>query len=114
MINEIGDPTKYDDIVVCGYGEPTIRIDAVNEVSKWVKQHGGKTRLNTDGHGNIINKRNIVPELVGLIDAVSISLNTADPEQYGELKQPLPRWFAPNRNNIRVRPLCSFLFQACV
>ena len=85
VINEIGDPTKHDDIVFCGYGEPTIRLDAVKEVSKWVKQHGGKTRLNTDGHGNIINGRNIIPELVGLIDAVSISLNTADPEQYGEL-----------------------------
>ena len=49
------------------------------------KQHRGKTRFNTDGHGNIINKRNIIPELVGLIDAVSISLNTTDPEHYGEL-----------------------------
>ncbi|MCZ6776834.1 MAG: TatD family nuclease-associated radical SAM protein [Ignavibacteria bacterium] len=85
VINEIGDPTKYDDIVFCGYGGPTIRLDAVKEVSKWVKQHRGKTRLNTDGHGNIINKRNIIPELVGLIDAVSISLNTTDPEHYGEL-----------------------------
>jgi TatD DNase family protein len=87
VIREIGDPTKYDEIVFCGYGEPTIRLDAVKEISKWVKEHGGKTRLNTDGHGNVINKRNIVPELVGLLDAVSISLNTTDPKQYGELMQ---------------------------
>ncbi|HXG01230.1 MAG TPA: TatD family hydrolase [Bacteroidota bacterium] len=85
VINEIGDPTRYDEIVFCGYGEPTIRLDAVKDIARWVKQHGGRTRLNTDGHGNIINKRNIVPELVGLIDAVSISLNTADPLQYGAL-----------------------------
>ncbi|MBI3579170.1 MAG: radical SAM protein, partial [Ignavibacteriales bacterium] len=51
----------------------------------WVKDQGGKVRLNTDGHGNIINKRNIVPELAGLIDGVSISLNSIDPKQYGEL-----------------------------
>jgi TatD DNase family protein len=50
-----------------------------------VKELGGKTRLNTDGHGSVINKRNIVPELAGLIDAVSISLNATDPEKYGEL-----------------------------
>ncbi|MEK7249807.1 MAG: TatD family hydrolase [Bacteroidota bacterium] len=87
VIAEIGDPTKYDDIVFCGYGEPTIRLDAIKEISKWVKEHGGKTRINTDGHGNIINKRNIVPELVGLIDAVSISLNSTDPQQYGKLMQ---------------------------
>ncbi|MEK7671154.1 MAG: TatD family nuclease-associated radical SAM protein, partial [Bacteroidota bacterium] len=87
VIAEIGDPTKYDDIVFCGYGEPTIRLDAIKEISKWVKEHGGKTRINTDGHGNIINKRNIVPELVGLIDAVSISLNSTDPKQYGKLMQ---------------------------
>lgn len=85
VIEAIGDPTRYDEIVFCGYGEPTIRLDAIKEVSKWVKERGGKTRLNTDGHGSVINKRNIVPELIGLIDAVSISLNTTDPKLYGEL-----------------------------
>jgi TatD DNase family protein len=87
VIAEIGDPTKYDEIVFCGYGEPTIRLEEVKEIARWVKAHRGKTRLNTDGHGNVINKRNIAPELVGLIDAVSISLNSTDPQQYGELMQ---------------------------
>jgi len=87
VITEIGDPTQYDEIVFCGFGEPTIRLDVLKEVSRWVKQKGGKTRLNTDGHGNIINKRNIVPELAGLLDAISISLNSTDAEQYGELMQ---------------------------
>lgn len=85
IIQAIGDPKKYDEIVFCGFGEPTIRLDAVKEVSAWVKKHGGKVRLNTDGHGNVINHRNIVPELVGLVDSVSISLNTADSKQYGKL-----------------------------
>jgi TatD DNase family protein len=80
--------------VFCGYGEPTIRLDALKEVARWVKEKGGKTRLNTDGHGNVINKRNIVPELVGLLDAVSISLNSTDPVQYGELMRiDGPRFF---------------------
>jgi TatD DNase family protein len=85
VIQEIGEPTRFDEIVFCGYGEPTIRLEVMKQVARWVKEHGGKTRLNTDGHGNIINKRNIVPELVGLIDAVSISLNSTDPHQYGEM-----------------------------
>jgi TatD DNase family protein len=85
VIDAIGDPGRYEEIVFCGYGEPTIRLDALKEVAAWVKSRGGKTRLNTDGHGSVINRRNIVPELVGLIDAVSISLNSTDPVQYGEL-----------------------------
>jgi TatD DNase family protein len=85
VIREIGDPTRYNEIVFCGYGEPTIRLDALKDVARWVKERGGRTRLNTDGHGNVINKRNIVPELVGLVDAVSISLNSTDPQQYGAL-----------------------------
>lgn len=87
IIDEIGDPRRYDEIVFCGYGEPTIRLDAIKRVAGGVKAKGGKTRLNTDGHGTVINKRDIVPELVGCIDAVSISLNSADPVQYGELMQ---------------------------
>ncbi len=94
IIREIGDPRRFAEIVFCGYGEPTIRLDAMKEIARWVKQEGGKTRLNTDGHGSIINKRNIVPELVGVIDAVSISLNTMDPAQYGALMQiDGPRFF---------------------
>lgn len=85
VIDQIGDPAKYEEIVFCGYGEPTIRLEELKEVARWVKEHGGKVRLNTDGHGSVINKRNIVPELVGLIDSVSISLNSTDPEQYGRL-----------------------------
>jgi TatD DNase family protein len=84
-IKEIGDPKNYKEIVFCGYGEPTIRWDVVKDVSRYVKANGGKTRLNTNGHGNIINKRDITSEMKGLIDIVSISLNTFDPIQYSEL-----------------------------
>jgi len=85
IVRAIGDPARYAEIVFCGYGEPTIRVDVIREVSQWVKRSGGKVRVNTDGHGNVINHRNILPELVGLVDAFSISLNSADPEQYGAL-----------------------------
>ncbi len=84
-INEIGDPKNYDEIIFCGYGEPTIRWDVVKDISKYVKANGGKTRLNTNGHGNVINKKNITTEMKGLIDVVSISLNSFDPKQYSEL-----------------------------
>ncbi|MHB1688198.1 MAG: TatD family hydrolase [Ignavibacteriaceae bacterium] len=84
-IEQIGDPTKYKEIIFCGYGEPTIRWNVVKEIAKYVKSAGGFTRLNTNGHGNLINKRDITPELKGLIDTVSISLNSGDPRQYSEM-----------------------------
>jgi TatD DNase family protein len=82
---EIGDPRRYREIVFCGYGEPTVRLEVMLEIARRVKAKGGKTRLDTNGHGNLINGRNIIPELVPVIDSVSISLNSADPAQYGEL-----------------------------
>lgn len=82
--------TKYDEIVFCGYGEPTLRLDVIKEVSKKIKAAGGKVRLNTNGHGNVINKRNILPELEGLIDSVSVSLNTDTAEAYDAIVRPLP------------------------
>ncbi len=84
-ISEIGDPTKFKEIVFCGYGEPTIRWNVVKEVAKYIKAKGGKTRMNSDGHGNFINKRDITPELDGVIDTVSISLNSTDKVQYAKL-----------------------------
>ncbi len=90
-IKEIGDPTKYKEIVFCGYGEPTIRWDVVKTVAKFVKEHGGKTRLDTDGHGNFINKRDITPEFENLIDTVSISLNSAEPQQYAKIMRVDPK-----------------------
>lgn len=86
-IKEIGDPKQYDEIVFCGYGEPTIRWDVVKRISDYVKSNGGRTRLNTNGHGNLINKKDITPEMKGLIDTISISLNSYDPKQYSELMQ---------------------------
>lgn len=88
IIAELGDPTQYDEVVFCGYGEPTMRLDAVKAVAKHVKARGVKVRLVTNGHGNLINRRSIVPELVGLIDHACISLNTADPKQYKEMCRP--------------------------
>jgi TatD DNase family protein len=84
-IEEIGNPSKYDEIVFCGYGEPTIRWDVVREVAKYVKANGGSTRINTNGHGNIINKKDITPEMKDVIDVVSISFNSFDSKQYAEL-----------------------------
>ena len=92
-INEIGDPVQYKEIVFCGYGEPTVRWEVVKKIAEYVKEKNGATRLITNGHGNVINKRDITPELLGLIDTVSISFNSADPHQYAKLMGLETRYF---------------------
>ncbi len=81
----IGDPTRYAEIVFCGYGEPLLRLDLIKEVSRWLKGQGVPVRINTDGQANLVHGRNILPELEGLIDAVSVSLNAPDAESYHHL-----------------------------
>ncbi len=88
IIDLIGDPQRYDCVVFCGYGEPTLRLKPLLEIAHWIKDNGGKTRLNTDGLGNLVNKRNILPELSECIDALSISLNAQNEAVYQRHCQP--------------------------
>ncbi len=81
----IGDPTRYAEIVFCGYGEPLLRLDLIKEISRWLKDQGVSVRINSDGQGNLVYGRNILPELTGLVDAISISLNAPDAENYHHL-----------------------------
>ena len=88
LLKEIGDPTRYAEIVFCGYGEPLLRLDMVKAVAAAVKQRGGRVRIDTNGHGNLVHKRNILPELAGLVDAISVSLNAQNAEAYFRISQP--------------------------
>lgn len=84
----IGDPSKYSEVVFCGYGEPLLRLDVVKTIAAWVKEHGGRVRMNTNGQGNLIHRRNILPELKGIIDSVSVSLDAHDEETYNRICEP--------------------------
>ncbi len=88
LTKEIGDPKRYAEVVFCGYGEPLLRLDVVKAVATEVKRLGGKVRIDTNGHANLIYKRNVLPELAGLVDAVSISLNAQNAELYNKVSQP--------------------------
>lgn len=78
------------EIVFCGYGEPLLKLDILKEVAKYIKDNypATRTRINTNGHANYVYKRNIVPELVGLIDEISVSLNGSTSEEYDKLSRP--------------------------
>lgn len=86
------DLSGYGEIVFCGYGEPTCRADDMLWICDQLRAAGREDlppiRLNTNGHGSLINHRNIAPELKGRLDAVSVSLNGSNPEEYVRLTRP--------------------------
>lgn len=88
IISTINNPSQYREIVFCGYGEPTLRLEVLLDVAYFIKSHGGRTRLNTDGLANLVHKRNVLPELGSAIDAVSISMNATDAKTYQQHCQP--------------------------
>lgn len=79
-----------DEIVFCGYGEPTVKIDVLKRVAQYIKENypNVKIRVNTNGQATLIHKRDIVPELLGLVDKVSVSLNAENEELYNEISVP--------------------------
>jgi len=82
IIKEIGNPKKYEEVVFCGYGEPTLRFSALKEIAKWVKEKGGRVRVDTNGLMFTFLPREKLKELKGLVDVWSVSLNAPDKETY--------------------------------
>lgn len=78
------------EVIFCGYGEPLLKFEVLRQVARYIKENypDVKIRINTNGHANFIYKKNVVPELVGLIDEISVSLNAATGDEYDELSQP--------------------------
>jgi TatD family-associated radical SAM protein len=80
------DLKKYGEIVFCGFGEPLCALPLISMVGPYLKKKGCKLRINTNGLGNLINKRDDVARLLApYIDYVSISLNASTPERYQEI-----------------------------
>ncbi|NQT46769.1 MAG: YchF/TatD family DNA exonuclease [Candidatus Omnitrophica bacterium] len=88
VIAAMGDVSAYKEIVFCGFGEPTLRLDLICQVAKYLKEKRAKVRLVTNGHGNLIHKRSIVSDLRAIIDRVSISLDVDSKEKYLKICKP--------------------------
>ncbi len=88
ILSAVKSPEKYKEIVFCGYGEPTLRLDVIKTVAGELKKRGVRIRVVTNGHGDIINKRPIACELKGLVDKISVSLNAENAARYDDLCKP--------------------------
>jgi TatD DNase family protein len=78
------------EVVFCGYGEPTIRLEEILNVSSRIRElkPSVKVRLNTNGLGNLYHRRNIVPDLLDSINTVSVSLNAQDAGTFEKMCRP--------------------------
>lgn len=85
VINALTDIDSAEEVVFCGYGEPIYRLDIIPELCDYIHKHGKKTRINTNGQGDLIWDTDVAAKLKGYIDTVSISLNATDARSYQEI-----------------------------
>ena len=90
QFEKIYSQTPSKEVIFCGYGEPMLKLDILKNTAEYIKSKypDTKIRVNTNGHANFVYKRNVIPELKGLVDEFSVSLNGATSEEYNEYSQP--------------------------
>ena len=80
------DLNQYEEVVFCGYGEPTERLDDLLEVAEYIRSKSDiKIRINTNGLSDLIHGEPTAHKLKGLIDTVSISLNATNKDDYQKI-----------------------------
>lgn len=85
------DLASYPEIVFCGFGEPTFRLDDILWLVDRMKEQVPALppiRINTNGHASLIQGRDVCPNLQGRIDVLSISLNGSTAEEYVAVTRP--------------------------
>lgn len=88
-LEAIPDPGRFEEVVFCGYGEPLLRADVLAEVARHVKARSNTpVRVDTNGQADLYLGRDVLPDLVELVDAFSISLNAQDSQTYQKISRP--------------------------
>ena len=84
------DYTRFREVVFCGYGEPTERLDILLSAAEHLKRRDPtlRVRVNTNGLSDLINGKPTAPLFAGKVDCLSISLNTDDAAEYLDLCRP--------------------------
>ncbi|MDR0933769.1 MAG: TatD family nuclease-associated radical SAM protein [Burkholderiaceae bacterium] len=88
LVEAAGNPADYDEIVFCGMGEATMRLDVLLETARRLREKGARLRLNTSGVANIVHGRDVAPDLARYIRSISVSLNAQNEEIYNRHCRP--------------------------
>ena len=74
---------EYDDeVVFCGFGEPTYNLETLDEVASYLHCVDKTTRINTNGQANLINNEDVTELLVTSCDVINVSLNECNADKY--------------------------------
>lgn len=95
VLEAIGDPGEFKEIVFCGLGEPTTRLNDLLAIACRLKEQGARVRVNTDGLANLREGRDVTPELAEVVDSLSISMNAHNAEVYNKHTRPKLRGAFP-------------------
>ena len=84
---------RWGEVVFCGFGEATARLDVLLEIARWIRDRCGgaiSIRVDRNGHGYALNKgRDVAVELRDAgVSSVSVSLNGHDEASYAENCRP--------------------------
>ena len=84
------DYERFREVVFCGYGEPTERLDVLLAAAAHLKERDPalRVRVNTNGLSDLIHGKPTAPLFAGKVDCLSISLNTDDPAEYLSVCRP--------------------------
>ncbi len=90
VIEQLKNFELSNEVIFCGYGEPLLKFEVLRQVAKYIKENypAIKIRINTNGHANYVYKKNVIPELSGLVDEISVSLNGESDQEYDRYSQP--------------------------
>lgn len=88
VLEALGDPTAYKEVVFCGLGEPTVRYETLMAIARAVKNAGGRVRVNTDGLVNLREGRDVTSEMAEVVDSLSISMNAQNEAVYIQHTRP--------------------------
>lgn len=82
--------SDYEEIIFCGFGEPTSRLDVLIETARFMKsdEKCPPLRLNTNGLSDLISERSTADELCEVFDTISISLNAGTKDEYMKVTRP--------------------------
>ena len=84
------DYNRYREVVFCGYGEPTERLDVLLSAAEYLKRRDPtlRVRVNTNGLSDLVNGKPTAQLFTGKVDCLSISLNTDDAAEYLDMCRP--------------------------
>lgn len=85
------DISSYEEIVFCGFGEPTTCLEMLLNTAEHLKktENCPPLRLNTNGLSDLINKQPTAPVLCKAFDLISISLNAGTKDEYLKVTRPV-------------------------